>query len=1553
MSDFNQFDSYSDTDIAIIGMAGRFPGANDIHTFWHNIQHGVDVITHFSDEELAAAGVSDELLNNPDYVKSGFVLDDIECFDASFFGYSPRDAEVLDPQQRFFLECAWSALEDAGYDPKAYKKRIGVYGGAGFNTYVFSFLTNLGVIATSGVPTVISNDKDYLTTRVSYKLNLKGPSLTVQTACSTSLVAVHLACQNLLNGECDMALAGGVSIIVPHRTGYLYQEGGIFSPEGRCRAFDAGAQGIVSGNGVGIVVLKRLADAIADGDTFHAVIKGSAINNDGSSKMGYTAPSISGQAEVIAEAQAVAGVEPETISYIETHGTGTVVGDPIEIAALNNVFLGRTDRKAFCALGSVKTNIGHLDAAAGVVGLIKTVMAFNHKLLPPNMHFEQPNPQIDWENSPFFVNAGLSEWKAGPTPRRAGVSSFGIGGTNAHIVLEEAPPLPPSSDSRPWQLLVLSAKTETALDSATINLGAFLRAHPDINLADAAATLQTGRQAFAYRRMLLCADLQDAVNSLESFDPTRLISHTLDSKAPSMVFMFPGGGAQYAGMARDLYQGEPIFRAAIDRCAELLIPQLKLDLRELLYPSAERFAEAEQQLERTLFGLPALFVTSYALAQLWMSWGIQPEAMIGHSLGEYVAACLSGVFSLEDALALVVCRSRLFEQLPAGSMLTVALPAEEIRPILSSELSLAAINAPALCVVSGTAQAIEALQQTLADRNIETRRVHIAVAGHSALVDPILDEFTAFTRTLTLHAPTIPYISNVTGTWIRAQEATDPEYWARHLRHTVCFADGMRTLLETSTRVLLEVGPGRGLSSLAKQYLRKGDGHSTFASTRHRQDKQSDSAFLLTTLGRLWLVGSTVDWAAFYADERRRHISLPTYPFERQRFWVDQSPTSKLIDEHHRALSKRPDIADWFYVPAWRRSRLVTSALQHEPLEGCWIVFGDMLGVGAKLAQRVAQAGCDVVTVTAGERFAMLDRHTYTINPRQRADYDALFDSLATNSRVPAAIVHLWGVTTGDESAEEIAQLEYEQYLGFYSLIFLAQALSDQNMAESVQISVVTNNMQDVIGDERLCPGKTTVLAPCKVIPREYPDITCRSIDLALTDPSAKAVEKIVEQLSLELTALPSDAVVAYRGSHRWVEAFQPISLEQQERLPSRLRDQGVYLITGGLGGIGLELAEYLARTVQARLVLLDRLAFPQRDEWAQWLATHDQHDDISRKIVRLEQIEQLGAEVLLINADVADRQQMADGLARTLERFGTIHGVVHGAGVAHGGMIQLQTPELAARVLTPKLTGTLVLAELLQEIKLDFLALFSSVSSILGDFGQVDYCASNLFLDAFAPAYAARTGTFTVSINWDAWQGVGMAVEAAGPQDIKELRERSLETAILPQEGVEAFVRALSDTAPQIIVSTRDFEVVVEQYRRYNVTSALEELEQVRHLQVAHPRPAQRSAYVAPRDAVEEIVAGIWQDLLGIEQVGVHDDFLELGGHSLLATQVIARVRDTFQINLPLASIFETPTVAGLAVTLLQHESAPGQVITIARLRQQIDAMSAEEIRSVLEGQV
>ncbi|RKZ90554.1 MAG: hypothetical protein DRR19_09725, partial [Candidatus Parabeggiatoa sp. nov. 1] len=843
------------------------------------------------------AGVDTVTLNNPNYVKAGTVLSDIEWFDASFFGFSAREAEITDPQHRLFLECAEQSLENAGYDPATYEGQIGVYASVEASHY---WLNNLSphrnlLESSLGFQVIIGNDKDYLSTRVSYKLNLRGPSVSVQTACSSSLVAVHLACQSLLNGECDIALTGGVAVHVPQKAGYWYQEGMIFSPDGHCRAFDAKAQGFANSKGVGIVVLKRLEEAITEGDYIYATIKSSAINNDGSLKVGFTAPSVEGQTAVISEAIAVAGIEADTITYVEAHGTGTKLGDPIEIAALTQAFRAHTQKNGFCAIGSVKTNLGHAAAAAGVMGLIKTVLTLKHRLLPPSLHFEQPNPQIDFANSPFYVNSTLSEWKTNGMPRRAGVSSFGFGGTNAHVILEEAPTPETSGKSRPWQLLVISAKTSSALETATANLATYLERHPDINLADVAYTLSKGRQAFSHRSLLVCQQTDEAAIALRTVDPKRVFTNFKELKERPVVFMFSGQGAQYVNMALELYQTEPTFREQVERCSEYLKPLLGLDLKQVLYPHKEQNLEAEQQLNQTVITQSALFVIEYALAKLWMAWGIFPDAMIGHSIGEYVAACLADVFSLEDALSLVAARGQMMQQRPHGAMLAVSLSEQEIQPFLGNGLSLAAINGPSRCVVSGITEAVVALQNQLTEQGVENRRLHTSHAFHSEMMTPILASFTERVKQVRLNPPQIPYVSNVTGTWITAAEASEPSYWAKHLRQTVRFADGMQKVLEDSARILLEVGPGRTLSTLARQHPDKEAEQVVLSSLRHPQDSQSDVAFLLNTLGKLWLAGGAVDWSGFYAYERRHRLPLPTYPFERQRYWIDPPSINKEI----------------------------------------------------------------------------------------------------------------------------------------------------------------------------------------------------------------------------------------------------------------------------------------------------------------------------------------------------------------------------------------------------------------------------------------------------------------------------------------------------------------------------------------------------------------------------------------------------------------------------------------------------------------------------------
>ncbi len=902
--------------IAVIGMAGRFPGAANVEEFWRNLRDGVESISFFTDDEMIAAGVDPARLRNPDYVNARGLLEGVDLFDAEFFRITPRDAEITDPQQRIFLECAWEALENAGYNCEKFDGLIGIYAGVAQNTYlIVNLLSNRAAVeAASGFQIDIKNDKDYLATHVSYKLNLKGPSITVQTACSTSLVAIHLACASLFSGESDMVLAGGVGISVPQNVGYLYKEGGILSPDGHCKAFSAQAQGTVGGNGVGIVVLKRLEDALADGDHIHAVIKGSALNNDGSRKVGYTAPSVKGQAQVIATAQAIAGVAPETITYIETHGTGTNLGDPIEIAALTQAFRSGTDKKGFCAVGSVKSNIGHLDVAAGVAGFIKVVLSLEHKQIPASLYFTEPNPEIDFADSPFYVNATLADWETDQTPRRAGVSSFGIGGTNAHIILEEAPARESSGSSRPHQLLTISARTSNALEQATANLLAHLEQHPQINLADVAYTLQVGRGEFEKRRFVVCRDVEDAVGVLQSPENARVRTSSQQRNDKPVVFMFPGQGAQRVNMARDLYEHEQAFREHVKACCELLEPHLGFDLRDVLYPSDDRKKAADQQLRQTCITQPALFVTSYALAQLWMEWGIKPHAMIGHSIGEYVAACLSGVMSLEDSLALVAERGHLMQSLPGGAMLAVPLSESDVQQWLNQKVSLATVNAPASCVLSGTTEAIDELERKLSEQGIKSRRLATSHAFHSTMMEPILAPFTQRFKGLALKPPQVPFISNVTGKWIEQGEATSANYWSKHLRGTVRFADGVTELCKDRSRIFLEVGFGRTLCGLVKQQLPEDwTKQAVLASLRPASSKGeagADVSQMLETLGELWLAGAPVDWAGLYRREQRNRIPLPTYPFERKRHWLEPSQDSVRIIGHRRQPDESVDYED-------------------------------------------------------------------------------------------------------------------------------------------------------------------------------------------------------------------------------------------------------------------------------------------------------------------------------------------------------------------------------------------------------------------------------------------------------------------------------------------------------------------------------------------------------------------------------------------------------------------------------------------------------------------
>jgi phthiocerol/phenolphthiocerol synthesis type-I polyketide synthase E len=1523
MSDVQQAGEGTGSAVAVVGMAGRFPGAGDVERFWSNLREGVHSITFFRDEELRAAGVDPALLRNPDYVRAGGVLEGIDLFDAAFFGFNPREAEVIDPQHRVFLETAWEALENAGCDPEATDRAIGIYAGSSTSHYLSDHvLAHPEIVEAVGAYQVhIGNAKDFLATRAAYKLNLRGPALAVQTGCSTGLVAVHVACQALLNGECDVALAGGVSINLGQEQGYLYSPGGVLSPDGHCRAFDARAGGALSGSGAALVVLKRLEDALADGDTIHAVVRGSAVNNDGAQKVGFTAPSVDGQAAVIEEALAVADVDPATVGFVEAHGTGTDLGDPIEVAALVQAF-GDTGGQQHCALGAVKTNIGHLDAAAGTAGMIKAVLALEHGEIPPTLHFTAPNPKIPFAGSPFFVNTELRRWDADGHPRRAGVSSFGIGGTNAHVVLEEAPEPEPSEPARPWHLLTLSAKTASALEAATARLAAHLRAHPEQDLADVAWTLQAGRRAWEHRRVLLARDGEDAAAALEARSPERVLGAASPEGARPVAFLFAGVGDHYPQMGRGLYETEPVFRETVDLCAEILRPHLGADLRDTLYPGdapADAAASAgidlramlgraaagpdaaAERLNGTRMAQAALFVTEYALARQWMAWGVAPEAMIGHSLGEYVAATVAGVWSLEDALALVAERSRLIEEMPEGAMLGLPLSEAEVRPLLRGGLAVATVNGPAMTVVSGPVEEVAALEAEMAGRGAACRRLPTRHAFHSPMMAPVAERLAERMRRVRLSAPSIPFVSNVTGTWIRADEATDPAYWTRHLCGTVRFAEGIETLAGDGRRVLLEIGPGQTLGTFVRQRpLAAGAAEPTVvASLRHGYERHPDVAFLLGAAGRLWLAGVPVDWKAMHAHERLRRVPLPTYPFERKRFWIEpRSASASTPTPEPRGgdpLAKKPDPAEWLYLPAWKRAPLPAAAAPSEP--SGWLVLADEAGIGARLAARLEAAGHTAALVEAGDRFAAAGERAWTARPGSADDLAALRDALRAAGIRPRHVVDLWGIDPeGDAAADVFGRA---QARGYATVAALARTFAADRAEGPLRLTVVAEGVQDVAGGETVRPERATVLGACVALPQEQPHVACRAVDVELR---AGGAERLVEQLFAEVVAESADTVVAYRGARRWARSYEAVRPAEG----SALRQNGVYLFSGGLAGGSEVLAAHLAERFDARLAVVVDPAFPERERWDAHLASAE--DDAAPTIHGIRDAESRGAEVLLLRAAPGDGGALRAAVAEAGRRFGALHGIVHA--FAPGAAAERVTladarPEDAAADFARLARELAALEEATEGVPLDFCVLQNSLLAVFGGAGLGAAAAASLLVDAWAQRHAAESGGRWTGVDWDRWHldedGDALAGTAFD------------ERAMLRAEGARAFELAAGLAGePRVVVSTHDLAARIEQFLAPRAAPAPPAGEAA-----LHARPELGTAYHAPTGDAEEILVRMWSDLLGIAEIGVHDDFFHLGGHSLLATQLISRVRETFQVELPLRAIFEAPTVARLAAVI------------------------------------
>ena len=1358
--------------IAIVGLAGRFPAASSTSELWKMLCEGREATKWMTADELRDAGVSDSDIEDPDYVRASMVLPNMEMFDAEFFGFSKRDAAILDPQHRHFLECAWEALEDAGHMPDDFAGSIGVFGGCGMQAYLaYNLLTNPKLVKSVGMFLLrhTGNDKDFLTTRLSYLLNLKGPSISIQTACSTSLVAVHVASQSLLSGECDMAIAGGVSIEVPHRRGYHYAEGEILSPDGHCRAFDENANGTVFGSGAGIVILRRLSDAIRDQDNIYAVIRGSAVNNDGSQKAGYLAPSVDGQASAAVEALAVAGVEPASVSYIEAHGTGTPVGDPIEVAALAQAY-GDGGRN-FCGIGSLKTNIGHLDTAAGVASLIKVSLALRNELIPASLNFSEPNTRFDIAKTPFFVMDHSQPWARGTQPRRAAVNSLGVGGTNAHAIVEEAPLVAMRSADDGWQLLNFSARTPESLAALKEKWREFLVDRPSgFRLEDAAFTLQTGRKSFEHRFAAVARDVAGLQEAMQAKNSPRLVSGRSAASSPGVVMMFPGGGAHYPGAGRELLS-QPGFRATVDECFSLIPRDAPNDLRKVMFESEATDAVAAGKLEKPGYAIPALFILEYALAKMWESWGIKPVAVIGHSAGEYAAACLAGVMSVADALSIVVLRGQLFELAPPGGMLSIDLPEAELRTMMDGlAVDMAAVNAPDLCMASGSLEALDQLELRLRERGVESRRLRINVAAHSRLLDGVLQTFRERMSRVRLSAPRIAFISNLTGSWADAQTLTDPEYWTRHLRNPVRFAEGIQQLADLPEAVLLEAGPGQGLCSLARQNS-PGISRLALPSTCKAQDPSGDLALMLTSAGALWTRGVALSFDAVRGNALSRRTSLPTYAFDHKRHWIDPGVLShetgdarpQLLTLDAPAIIRQPAYDDWFLTPTWKRAPLARKSVDPE---GKWLVFGNSASLTADVIALAAQSGSCITLVRSGEEFAKLGDGSFTILPSVAEHFGRLFGSLEQSDCLPDQIVYLWALDTLQSAGNAALAGIAGQTLAFDSLVHTARALQELDVTKAIQLTVVTGGSQAVSGEAVPHPERALTIGPCRVIPHEMPNVTARVVDFPAVNVSA---DFLTRSIISECLAVHDHDLVAYRGGERWAVSLMKAAASHDSGANKHLRPHGVYLITGGLGDIALDLASFLAVTVKARLALVSRRTLPPKTSWRTIAAGTDQSDE-TRVVRQLVACEDQGAQILVLSADVSDRQAMAGVVSDCRDCFGTINGVFHAAGTLEDRPIATKSAESIQRVLNPKALGAQVLHELLPPGDLDFFALFSSTSVYLGAPGQVDYVAANAFLDSLA---ASRPDG--LNIHWGVWGDRGMAVRAygqprSGPADQKHV---------------------------------------------------------------------------------------------------------------------------------------------------------------------------------------
>ncbi|MBE9002315.1 type I polyketide synthase [Nostoc sp. LEGE 12447] len=1516
--------------IAIIGTACRFPGgANDPEAFWQLLTNGVDAIAKTPSDRWDVDAYYDP---NPDtpgkmYTRYGGFLQQVDQFDAQFFGISPREAVRIDPQQRLLLEVTWEALENAGLvNNKQAASETGVFVGVTTNDYA-RLLMPYGDLSQMDAYYLTGNPLNAIAGRLSYTLGLQGPCMAIDTACSSSLVAIHTACQSLRNEECTHALAGGVNLILSPENNVALSKAKILSADGRCKTFDASADGIVRGEGCGIIVLKRLSDAIADGDNILALIRGSAVNQDGASS-GFTVPNKAAQEILLRQALARARVEPSEVDYVEAHGTGTPLGDPIEIRALAAVFGEGRSLENPLKVGSVKTNIGHLESAAGVASVIKVVLSLQHQQIPQQLHLQQLNPYVDWNELPISVTTNLTAWTATQKRRIAGVSAFGASGTNAHVVLEEAPLLQPKTETttqRSLNLLTLSAKTNEALKQLAASYETHLAANP-IALEDICFSANTGRGDFKHRLAVLVSSTTEASQKLSAFAQGQEVAGIIQDQVeaatvPRIAFLFTGQGSQYVGMGRQLYETQPTFRAALDLCDEILRSQFDLPLLKVLYPQTED-ADNSHTLDETAYTQPALFALEYALFQLWKSWGIEPAVVMGHSVGEYVAACVAGVFSLEDALKLIATRGRLMQALPQdGAMVAVLANPELVKAALepfSQQVSIAAFNGPKSVVISGKREAVKSVCAVLQEQRAKTKELQVSHAFHSPLMQPMLAEFRQVANEVTFSTPQLKLISNLTGELI-TDEITTSEYWCNHILSPVQFAASMKTLLQ-EYEVFLEIGSKPTLLGMGRQCASE-EGQVWLPSLRPGQD---DWQQLLQSLGELYVRGVSVDWKVFNQDYQPRRVLLPTYPFQRERFWVET--VNKAIEV--KFLPSKEQNTDWLYEIAWQ-SKTLNSVQAEKP--GSWFIFADQGGMGLKLAHLLESQGEYCIIVTAGSSYERLQEEHYQIDPSNPEDFQRLLqESISQYQPLCRGVVHLWSLNN-QPSALEVSQGEH-----CGNVLHLLQSLTQTEWTESPRLWLVTQGAQAVDTLTPLQVQQSPLWGLGRVIALEHPELRCSRLDL---DPSA--AQEQVSNLLAELLAQDAEDQVAYRQGDRYVARLiqhtSTISAIKQRKV---IRENNSYLITGGLGALGLKVAHWLVEHGAQHLVLTGRRG-----------ASEAMQQEINK-------LEQAGAQVLVILADISNRDDVSRLLADVKNSMPSLRGIIHAAGVLQDGMLLGQTMESFSKVMAPKVAGAWNLHTLTQDLELDFFVCFSSVSALLGSPGQGNYAAANAFMDALAH-HRRALGLPAVSINWGPWRDAGM-VDALSSREQARWAEQGISTIGL-EPGLQILEDILTQDVAQVGVLPVDWskflgqlpqnlefpflEVFASQVEPTQ-TAKSEFLEQLE----AAPAKEKRSLLLTH---VRSLIAKVL-NLKSPEEIDIYQGFTDLGMDSLMAVELKNRLQTSLEYSIPASLVFDYPTVAALVdylagEMLATSDAIESEVVEQIILESNFDDLSDSEAEALL----